>query len=73
MGRRCCQRQNDLAICEFKESVSLDPKQTQVIVELGSAFEKKGDWVGALEQYRKAALTESDRLSKAQPGQRICV
>ncbi len=62
-------RQSDLAISEFKEAVSLDPKQGQVMTEFGGALEKKGDWVGALEQYRRGALTDANRLSKAQPGQ----
>jgi tetratricopeptide (TPR) repeat protein len=63
--------QNDLAISEFKEAASLDPKQSQVMTELGSALEKKGDWVGALEQYRKGALADADRLNKAQLGQAV--
>ena len=61
--------QNDLAIAEFQEAVALDPKQSQVMLELGSALEKKGDWVGALEQDRKAVLNESSRKSKVQPGE----
>jgi tetratricopeptide (TPR) repeat protein len=63
--------ETDLAISELKEAVSLDPKQSQVIVELGSALEKKGNWVGALEQYRRAALADAALLAKAQPGQQI--
>jgi tetratricopeptide (TPR) repeat protein len=39
------------------------------MTELGLALEKKGDWVGALEQYRKGSLTEADRKNKAQPGE----
>jgi Flp pilus assembly protein TadD len=61
--------QNDQAIAEFKEAVSLDPKQSQVILELGAALEKKGDWVGALEQDKKAALTEASASGKHQPGE----
>ena len=61
--------QNDMAIAEFKEAVSLDPKQSQVILELGGALEKKGDWVGALEQDKKAALTEASANGKHQRGE----
>ena len=50
----------DMAIAEFKEAVSLDPKQSQVILELGAALEKKGDWLGALEQDKKAALMSAN-------------
>ena len=61
--------QNDMAIAEFKEAISLDPKQSQVILALGSALEKKSDWVGALEQDRKAALTEASANGKHQLGE----
>lgn len=60
--------QADLAVAEFKQAVTLDPKQGQVMTELGEALEKKGDWVGALEQYRKGALTDANRIAKVQPG-----
>jgi len=56
-------------VAEFKEAIALDPKQGQVMTELGEALEKKGDWVGALEQYRKGALTEANRRAKMQAGQ----
>src|SRR6202035_2658753 len=36
-----------------------------------AALEKKGDWVGALEKYRKSALSDADRLSKVQTGQSV--
>jgi tetratricopeptide (TPR) repeat protein len=61
--------QPDLAVAEFKEAIALEPKQGQVMTELGEALEKKGDWVGALEQYRKGALTEANRVAKMQAGQ----
>lgn len=61
--------QTDLSIAEFKEAIALDPKQGQVMTELGEALEKKGDWVGALEQYRKGALTDANQIAKAEPGQ----
>jgi tetratricopeptide (TPR) repeat protein len=61
--------QHDLAIGEFKEAVALDPGQGQVISELAVELEKKGDWVAALEQYRKGAVADENRISKVLPGQ----
>jgi tetratricopeptide (TPR) repeat protein len=63
--------QTDLAIAEFKEAIALDPKEQHTMVELGAALEKKGDWVGAMEQYRKASLTEGAKVSKAQSGESV--
>jgi tetratricopeptide (TPR) repeat protein len=51
---------NDLAITQFKETVALNPKQFTAGTKLAAALEKKGDWVGAIEQYRRAALAEAD-------------
>jgi len=65
--------QTDQAISEFKEAIALDPTLAQVMDELAAALEKRGDWVGALEQYRKSALSDADRLSKAQMGQAVWV
>jgi tetratricopeptide (TPR) repeat protein len=62
-------QQTELAISELREALALDPKQGQVMTELGGALEKKGDWVGALEQYRKGALTDAERLRELQSGQ----
>jgi tetratricopeptide (TPR) repeat protein len=61
--------QADLAVAEFKAAIALDPKQGQAMTELGEALEKKGDWVGALEQYRKGALREANHDAKMQAGQ----
>jgi tetratricopeptide (TPR) repeat protein len=61
--------QNDLAIAEFREAGALDPKQSEVILELGLALEKKGDWVSALEQDKKAVQNEFSRISKVQAGE----
>lgn len=61
--------QHDLAIGEFKEAVALDSSQGQVMSELAVELEKKGDWVGALEEYRKGAVTDENRISKVLPGQ----
>ncbi|HEV2398364.1 MAG TPA: tetratricopeptide repeat protein [Candidatus Sulfotelmatobacter sp.] len=61
--------QHDLAIGEFKEAVALDPTQGQVMSELAVELEKKGDWVGALEQYQKGAVADENRISKVLPGQ----
>ncbi len=65
--------QTELAISEFKEAVALDPKQGWVMTELGGALEEKGDWVPALAQYRKGALTDADRIRKVQPGESFMV
>ena len=43
------------AIGEFKQAVLLEPKQIQYMLELASALEKKGDWVAAMDEYRRAA------------------
>src|SRR2546422_1858625 len=40
-------RSLDSAIGEFKQSLSLDPKQLQVQLELAAALEKKGYWAAA--------------------------
>jgi len=61
--------QGDLAIAEFKEAVALDPKQGQVMSEIAVELEKKGDWAGALEQYRRGADADENRISKVQPGE----
>lgn len=61
--------QGDLAIAEFKEAVALDGKQGQVMSEIAVELEMKGDWVGALEQYRKGMDADENRLSKVQPGE----
>ncbi len=49
----------DSAIGEFKQSLSLDPKQPEVRMRLADALEKHGDWVGSLDQYRRASLAGS--------------
>jgi tetratricopeptide (TPR) repeat protein len=61
--------QTDLAIGELKEAIALNPSRAVAMTELGSALEEKGDWVGALEQYRKAVLADKGLEMKAQPGQ----
>ena len=63
--------QGDLAIAEFKEAVALDANQGQVMSEIAVELEKKGDWVGALEQYRRGADADENRISKAQPGEPV--
>jgi tetratricopeptide (TPR) repeat protein len=62
-------KQNDLAISEFKEAVALDPKQSHSMFELASALEQSGDWSGALEQYKRAALIEASANRDHRPGQ----
>lgn len=61
--------QMELAITEFRAAVALDPKQLEVVLELGLAPEKKGDLVGALEQDRNASLAEASANRKHQPGE----
>jgi len=61
--------QEDLAISEFKEAVSLDPSQFHVRLGLASAYEGKGDWVLALDEAKRAALNESSANSGHQPGE----
>jgi tetratricopeptide (TPR) repeat protein len=61
--------QLELAVGEFKEAVALNGKRAIVMTELGGALEKKGDWVAALEQYRKAVLADAAVAANAVPGQ----
>jgi tetratricopeptide (TPR) repeat protein len=65
--------QTELAISELKDAIALDPKQGQVMTELGALLEKKGDWVGALEQYRKGALIDSARVNKGVVGEFVMI
>jgi tetratricopeptide (TPR) repeat protein len=46
----------DTAIAEFRQALSLAPKDTEVRLRFAAALEKKGDWVGSLDQYRRAGL-----------------
>lgn len=61
--------QIDLAIGEFKEAIALAPTHPWVIMELAAALEKKGDWVGAMEQYRTAVLTDKGVRMKIRSGE----
>jgi tetratricopeptide (TPR) repeat protein len=63
--------QTDLALGELKEAVALDSKNALTMAELAAALEKKGDWIGALEHYRKAVLTDREAVSKTMPGQSV--
>ena len=49
----------DGAIAEFNESLLLDRNQPGVRAELALVLEKKGDWPGALEQWRQRSLAEA--------------
>jgi Flp pilus assembly protein TadD len=60
--------QLELAVGELKEAVALNPRRALLMSELGGALEKKGDWVGALQQYRKAVLTDAGIMAHAVPG-----
>jgi tetratricopeptide (TPR) repeat protein len=61
--------QLDLAIAEYKEAVVLDPKQSRAKIELATDLEKKGDWIGAMELYRRASLDEANLNSHPPSGQ----
>jgi hypothetical protein len=52
-------RKTDAAIAEFQQSIALDPHPIPVMLELADAFEKKGDWVAAIGEYRKASLADA--------------
>jgi tetratricopeptide (TPR) repeat protein len=60
--------QLEMAVGELKEAVALNPRRALLMSELGGALEKKGDWVGALQQYRKAVLTDAGITAHAVPG-----
>jgi tetratricopeptide (TPR) repeat protein len=49
------------AIDEGKASVALDPNNLQTILHLASDYEKSGDWVNAMVEYRKASLTAASQ------------
>src|SRR2546425_1970376 len=49
-------------------SVSIAPKELQSRLDLALALEKKGDWVAALDNYRRAALDEAPpKIGISQP------
>ena len=50
---------HDSAIVEYREAVSIAPKELRARLDLALALEKKGDWVAALDNYRRAALDEA--------------
>ena len=60
---------NELALAELREAASLDPKNFQAGTQLGTALEKEGDWVGAIQQYKRAALAEADSNRGHLPGE----
>ncbi len=49
------------AIDEGKASVALDPNNIQTILHLASDYEKSGDWVSAMVEYRKASLAAASQ------------
>ena len=49
----------DAAIDEFKQAVALDPKKLQVMIQLGTAYEERGDWPDALDAYHRAAAADA--------------
>lgn len=48
----------DRAIAEYKEALSLAPKELDARLNLAGVQEQKGDWVAALSNFRQAALDE---------------
>lgn len=66
----------DEAVVAFKESLLLGPDDENVRADLAAALEKKGDWAGALEQWRERAYAEAhvDRRDLApRPESRLTV
>jgi tetratricopeptide (TPR) repeat protein len=56
------------AVAEFKQSLSLDPKQPEVMMRLAAALEKTGDWLGSLDHYRNqhlASLKDAGKSAEA--------
>jgi len=49
----------DGAIGELRQAASLDHSKLQTVIELASALEQKGDWVGALDEYHRAATADA--------------
>jgi len=58
----------------FKHAISLDPSQLQAIPNWRSVLEKNGDWVSALEQYRKPNwLKKREPPTTRQEGSLFCL
>jgi tetratricopeptide (TPR) repeat protein len=47
------------AIGEDRASLALDPKNVQTMLHLAADYERNGDWVNALEEYKQAARIDS--------------
>ena len=56
----------DGAVAEYKEALQIWPNNAPVTSRLAELMEENGDFVGALEQYRKAAGLQGDHEFKAQ-------
>jgi tetratricopeptide (TPR) repeat protein len=63
----------DSAIGQFQESLALLPKQANVRLELAAALEKKGEWVGSLDQYRQAAVDDNIDRTEVRTGTSVRV
>ena len=48
----------DAAAAEYKEALTLQPKEIRARLDLANVLEKKADWPGALNNYRRASLDE---------------
>jgi tetratricopeptide (TPR) repeat protein len=53
------ENKTDEAIAEFKESLLLDPKQSQAALRLAQAYEANGNWTESIQLYRKTAAAEA--------------
>lgn len=49
------------AVGEAKASLALDPKNVQTMLHLADAYEKSGDFVAALTEYKAAALADGSQ------------
>src|SRR5262249_44705327 len=63
------QKQYDAAIDEYKKALEADPNNADVLVNIGSAYQAKGDLQNALTAYQ-AALTKNPNQTAAQEGKK---
>ena len=47
------------AVAEFRQGISLNPNQVTLMIEYAGAMEKSGDWADAIDEYHKAVLTDA--------------
>jgi tetratricopeptide (TPR) repeat protein len=61
------QKQYDAAIDEYKKALESDPNNADILVNIGSAYQQKGDFENALASYQ-AALSKNKNNTAAQEG-----